>query len=291
MAKLKAKKRTKGKFPQKGFPWFLWLGIALVIVGIIAFVHIYRINQSSSVNLGEPKAAIIDQLYTLQSNQAFIQQMTQELEDYGFEVDLYQGDDVTVNLYRRLPSYRYKLVIFRAHFAVHGYEMIALQPHSGLLSGEGEIIERTCLFTNERYSQTKHVAEQLGDQLAITRIDENHPLVFGIGDEFVTQSMEGEFDNTVIIMAGCACLYLDDLARAFIDKGASTYLGWDANVDLSYVDDATISLIQNLCTERCTVEKAVAKTMAEKGPDPYWKAVLQYYPSHSGSSTIAELIG
>jgi len=35
---------------------------------------------------------------------------------------------------------------------------------------------------------------------------------FGIGDEFVTQSMEGKFDNTVVIMTGCSCLYLNDLA-------------------------------------------------------------------------------
>ncbi|HUU65512.1 MAG TPA: hypothetical protein VMW37_05345 [Dehalococcoidales bacterium] len=64
--------------------------------------------------------AIADQLYIFQPNQDFIQQTTQELEDYRFGVDL--------------------------------------------------------------YSQTKHVAEQLSDQLAMARIYEHPDWIFGIGD-------------------------------------------------------------------------------------------------------------
>lgn len=224
----------------------------------------------------EAKAAIVDQLYSLQPNQAFIEQMTQELEDYGFEVDIYQGDEVTVDFYRELPSYGYNRIIFRTH--------------SGLLGSEGEIIKRTTLFTNEPYSQTKHVAEQLSDQLAMARIDENHPWVFGIGAKFVTQSMEGRFPNTVIIMMGCSTLYLDDLAQAFIEKGASTYLGWDATVGLDYVDEATPILATNLYSKGMTIKEAVDKTMAEVGPDPDYHASLKYYQAKSGSQTIKELI-
>lgn len=225
----------------------------------------------------EARAAIVDQLYSLQPNQAFIEEVTQELKAYGFEVDLYQGDDVTVDFYRQLSNYKYDLIIFRAH--------------SGLLGSEGGTIKRTCLFTNEPYSQTKHIAEQLSDQLAKARIDENHPWVFGIGDEFVTQSMEGQFNNTVIIMMGCSCLYLDDLAQAFIERGASAYLAWNATVELDYVDRAIVSLVKNLCSERLTVKKAVDLTMATEGPDPKHGAVLEYYPRGSGSKTIGELIG
>ena len=100
--------------------------------------------------------------------------------------------------------------------AGHGYKLIIFRAHSGLLGTEGKIIKRTCLFTNAPYSQTKYVAEQLSDQLAMARIDEHHPWVFGIGQEFVIHSVEGEFDNTVIVMMGCACLYFDDLAQAFM---------------------------------------------------------------------------
>lgn len=277
MAKLKAKKQIRGKLPTRRLPWFAWLGIALAIVAVVIFVRSSPSNKpTGSSQPSELRAAIVDQLYSLQPNEAFISEITSELEDYGFEVDLYQGDEVTVDLYRQLPGYGHQLIVFRAH--------------SGLLRSKGERIERTCLFTNEPYSETKHVAEQLSDQLAKARIDEYHPWVFGIGDEFVTQSMEGEFDDTVIIMMGCSCLYLEDLAEVFINKGAAAYLAWVATVDLDYVDDATLSLVENLCTKELTVRKAVAETMAEKGPDPHYGAVLKYYPANSGSHTIAELI-
>lgn len=232
-------------------------------------------NDIPDLQSSSPQAAIVDQLYSLQRNEGFISEVTRDLEDYGFEVHVYQGDEITVDLYRQLPGCGYKLIIFRAH--------------SGLLGSEGGIINRTCLFTNEPYSETRHVTEQLTDQLARARIDEYHPWVFGIGDEFVTEGMQGEFDNTVIIMMGCSCLYLDDLAQAFSDKGASAYLAWDATVGLDYVDEATITLMKNLCTERLTLNEAVASTMAAEGPDPKYGAVLKYYPAQTGDKTLEEL--
>jgi hypothetical protein len=60
-------------------------------------------------------AAIVDQLAILETNQAFLEQMTAELEAFGFETDVYQGEEANVKLYRELPKNRYKLIIFRAH--------------------------------------------------------------------------------------------------------------------------------------------------------------------------------
>jgi len=276
LTKPKAKK-TKGKPRKRGFPWFVWLAITLGIVAIVAFVRTCPVSKPASLSQpGELKAAIVDQLYSLQPNEDFIIQVTQELEDYGFEVDTYQGDEVTVDLYRRLPGYGYELIIFRAH--------------SGLLGSKGEAIERTCLFTNEPYSETRHISEQLSDQLAKARIAENYPWVFGIGDEFVIQSMEGEFDHAVIIMMGCSCLYLEDLAQAFIAKGASAYLAWDGTVDLDYVDKATPYLIKQLCVDKVTVGKAVTSTMNVVGPDPKYHAILKYYPPQSANKNLEQLI-
>ena len=279
MAKLKAKK-AKGKSPKRGFPWFGWLAIALVVAGIVAFARIYPINQPASDNLGEPKAVIVDQLYSLQPNEVFINEVTKELEDYGFEVDLYQGDEVTVDLYRSLPSFGYKLIIFRAH--------------SGLLShredSQIEVNRATCLFTNEEYSEIKHMKEQLDGQLARARVDENHPIVFGIGARFIRQSTDREFPNTVIIIMGCSCLRLYDLANAFIDKGASSYLAWDGLVDLGYVDEAGTYLVRQLCQADITVQEAVASTMNAVGPDPTHGATLKYFPAQSAGRTLRELI-
>jgi len=223
-----------------------------------------------------PRAAIIDQLCVLQPNQTLLDQLTQELEDYGFEVDIYQGDEITVDFYRSLAEPGYKLIIFRAH--------------SGLLSGEGEVVNKTSLFTNEPYSETKHIKEQLSDQLAMARIDKNHPYVFSIRDKFVTQSIKGKFNNTAIIMMGCSCLFIDDLAQAFIAKGASVYLAWGATVGLGYVDQATIYLMKQLCQEKTTVKKAVSNTMTTIGPDPQFGARLKYFPPQSSDKTLDVLL-
>jgi hypothetical protein len=224
------------------------------------------------------KAAIVDQLAILEPNQAFIDQATAELEASGFEVDIYSGEEVSVELYRRLPQYGYELIIFRAH--------------AGLLKAEegSEVVgvkRATYLFTAEEYSQMKYAREQLYDQLLPAEMTADFPLVFAINANFIMEKMQGRFDDTVIIMMGCSCLYLEDMAAAFTLKGASTYLGWDGSVGLDYVDRAAAELITSLCTGGMTVAGAVA----EIGPDPDWGAGLRFYPQESGGQTIRELIG
>jgi len=222
-------------------------------------------------------AAIIDQLSVLNSNRLFLDRVTQRLEDYGFGVDIYQGNDITVDFYRELPQKNYSLIIFRAH--------------SGLLSGEEGVVRMTTLFTNEAYRETTHIMEQLADRVAKARIDTMHPMVFSIKDSFITKSMKGNFDDTVIIMMGCSCIAIDDLAQAFIEKGASTYLAWHATVGLGYVDQATPHLLQQLCSEQLTIAEAVHNTMDTIGDDPMFGAKLKFYPDQSGDKTLKQLLG
>ena len=277
MAKRKTKKQAKGK-PRFGrFPWFLWLAIGLGIIAVVAFV-LTRPESESVIfpHTDGLRAAIVDQLYSRQPNQAFIEQTTQELKDYGFEVDVYQGDDVTVDLYRQLPSYGYKLIIFRVH--------------SGLLVGEEDVTDITWLFTSEPYSRMRYFFQQLRGQVTHATIREDAPEVFAISAKFITNGMENQFTNTVIIMMGCAGFYSEDLAQAFIQEGASTYMAWNVSVGLSYVDDATTALVEKLCLKELTIAEAVAETMKEKGPDPSFGAVLQYYPPASANKTLRQLI-
>jgi hypothetical protein len=258
---------------------YIFIALAVVLLALPGLA--FSISCSAPTNDGASdnstaRAAIIDQLYGLQPNPVFINETVRVLELYGFEVDIYQGDEVTVDLYRSLPSYGYRLIIFRAH--------------SGIMGSEGHMIEQTSLFTSEPYSETKHISEQWSDRLSIAQIDEHHPLVFAINDKFISQSMEGEFDNTVIIMMGCSCLYIDDMARAFVEKGASTYIAWDATVSLDFTDDVTAALVEKLSIHGLTVGAAVTEIMEEKGPDPQFYAVLKYYPPQSADKTLDQLI-
>jgi hypothetical protein len=277
MSKSKHRKPIKGKDKsrRRRLPWYLWVAI---IGGIVAAVVLSNRNYDSYEDPGssnELKAAIIDQLY-LNPNQGFIDQVTQDLKGYGFEVDLYQGKEVTVDLYRQLPAEGYKLILFRAH--------------SGRLALEGEEMGMTFLFTAEPYSWNEHYFEQLGDRLVIADMPYgDYPDVFAINSRFIEKSIDRSFPDTVIIVMGCSGTYLTDLAEAFIEKGASVYIGWSATVRLDHVDKATINLIENL-SGGMTVKEAVTKTMAEVGPDPESKAVLKYHQYEAGNRTITELI-
>ena len=256
---------------MKRSPYIALVMLILALPGLVLF----GACSAPSPKL-EARAAIIDQLYTLQPNPAFIHETTQKLEDFGFEVDVYRGNDVTVALYRKLPTYGYKLIIFRVH--------------SGLLGVDPRVTNRTWLFTAEPYSKTRHVTEQLTDQVTYAKTRDDAPWIFAISAKFISWSMEGQFANTAIIMMGCDCLHFKDLAQAFIRKGASTYIAWDVSVILGYVDDATTTLIEKLCSEELTIAAAVAQTMDEKGPDPDYGAVLKYYPRQSGAKTLRQVI-
>ncbi|MFC1967999.1 hypothetical protein ACFLVX_01240, partial [Chloroflexota bacterium] len=213
-----------------------YIVLAVLVLGLTGLI-LFSACSTTKPEV-ESKAAIVDQLYTRKPNQTFIEQTTRYLEAYGFAVDLYQGDDVTVDLYRKLPTYGYKLIIFRVH--------------SGSLGGE-DVAHTTWLFTSERFSEYKYEIERLTDQVTFAGIREGEPWVFAISGKFITESMKGQFANTAVIMMGCSNLYLEDLAQAFVQKGASIYTGWDVLVDLNYVDKATMALVNKLCTEELAI--------------------------------------
>ncbi len=227
-----------------------------------------------------PKAAIIDQLSVLEPNSELIYQATAMLESAGFKVDVWQGKDVTVDFYRVLPQYNYKLIVFRVHSGI-------------LLSLDGPQVvpsKTTYLFTGETYSTRKYVSEQLTDKVSNAMMSDKYPLVFAINSQFVTEDFKGSFNDTVIINMGCESFYLDDLATAFVKKGASFFVGWSTVVTLDYVDSATLDLLNNLCLKNMTVEQGVASTMAAAGTDPYYNTYLKHYPDEKGNQTIKAIL-
>ena len=256
-----------------------YLFTASIILIIIALAIPACSNHSADDHSIQDRAAIIDQLYLLESNPTFIAETTAILESYGFTVDLWQGEEVTVEFYRELPQHDYKLIVLRVHSGL----LLALE--------ESEIkpLETTYLFTGETYKTTKYVSEQLTDKVSNALMAEDFPLVFAVNSRFIKDS-KGNFDNTAIITMGCESYYFDDMATAFIEKGASVYIGWSTVVSLKYVDATTLDLLGNLCTENMTVAQGITETMAELGHDPYFHAYLKHYPSESGSKKIRELI-
>jgi hypothetical protein len=182
-------------------------------------------------------------------------------------VDYYSGEDVTVEFYRNLPT--------------HGYSLIVLRVHSGLMEGKYPPL---CLFTSEPYSPWEYSLEQFYDRVTSVAYSEEEAekgiAYFGITPKFVQYDMKGTFQNAIIIMMGCNGLTYTEMARAFTEeKGAKVYISWNLAVSASHTDQATIQLLEHLITERQKIKQAVTETMNEVGPDPVDESILLYYPT------------
>jgi len=248
--------------------------ILVVVIALSSFlIYSYLNSSSNQPPTSELKAAIVDQLSLTVPNQTFIETATNILETANYTVDYYPGEDVTVGLYRNLPTHGYRLIILRVH-------------SSGTMLKEGEFVEsQVIFFTSEPYSKKRYVFEQWDDQLGMASYaPPDPPYYFSIHPEFVTSSMKGKFQNTTIVMMGCEGLSNTvekdaiAMAEALIKKGAKVYIGWSGDVSATHTDQATIRLLDHLITEKQTIKQAVTETMKEVGSDPIDGSILRYYP-------------
>ena len=259
--------------------------ILVVVIAFSSFLIYSYLNPSSNGPSTPPselelRAAIVDHLSLTIPNESFNQTVTNILKAAGYAVDYYLGEEVTVGFYKNLPT--------------HGYSLIVLRVHSGLSNGT---LPPLCLFTSERYSETKYVWEQLADRLTGVAYSEEEAKMgiayFGVTPKFVQQDMKGKFQNTTIIMMGCngltELLYPYPvplpMPQAFIEKGAKVYVGWDLAVSADHTDRATVQLL-NYLTKNQTIRQAVENTMDDVGPDPLSESILDYYPTEAQNHVI-----
>lgn len=279
-----ARKRSVAK-GQRPLPWYRHWYFWVIVIAVVVIVFWRLLPQGAppptdgGAPEGAPRAAIVDQLYGFgHENPSFIEEVTRSLEDAGFEVELYQGADVTtVSTYKKILSSNYSVVIFRAH--------------SGLIRAEGEPMQ-TSIFTSEPFSAGPFScsSDVASGALVKARLEEDDPFYFAITPDFVERYMSG-MKYSLVLLSGCSGLYTTDLAAAFLGKGASAYLGWDGSVGLGYVDRASAAFIEALCREGVSLDEAVREVMREVGEDPEWHAELKYFPVGEGlgSQTLLEL--
>jgi hypothetical protein len=234
------------------------LSIAVVAAGIAFMV----VRAQGDGEPRQPRAAIIDQLSLSAPGPAFVEAATTRLKLAGYRVDYYPGDAVTVDFYRALPSYGYDLVILRVHSG-----------RDAATDGEGSItreLDSVSLSTGEAWSAAKYPEDQrdrlLGRFTYRDAVLSEEPL-FGVPAWFFEHAAKGEFDDTLVIMMGCDGLATEGLARAFLDRGASAFVGWTDDVTVSHTDDATEWLLGELFVNRHDIDEAVRRTAAAVGPD------------------------
>jgi hypothetical protein len=241
----------------------LTYGLAcLIVVIVIASFYFLWANPQTPFVLGGKKAAIIDGLSTTQANVTFWQTARDMLEQAGYETYYYQGGADTIDFYRNLAKQGFQIIIIRVHSA--------LNPENGDLA----------LFTNEKWdddASTTYLDDLIYGRLAQVRVYENSPSFFGITPNFI-RDINQRFENTIVIMMGCDGLKTNNMAEAFIQKGAKTYIAWNGPVTPEYMDGATTKLLEHLVLEKQAIPQAISNTMNETGPDPSYQSELTYYP-------------
>ena len=238
--------------------------VGLASVALIAAVVVWGLPFGGGSPPGPRTAAIVDQLSLTQPNPAFVETARSVLEQAGYLVDYYEGDEVTVEFYATLPTRDYDLVILRAH--------------SGLAAVEGELEDYVGLFTGEPYSETKYTDLEDAGLVGPASYYEGSERVFGVSPGFITSGMEGEFHGATVIMMGCDGLKFEATAEAFVRKGAKVVVGWSARVSAEHTDAATEHLLRHLLIDKLGPQEAVAQTMAEVGWDPQYGGRLLAYP-------------
>lgn len=252
---------------SKRLPRTLTVLATLTVVSILlgAGLLSWNLLSDGSPPPGPKAAAVVDQLSLTQPNPTFAQTASDLLEQAGYAVDYYSGQEVTVEFYRNLPT--------------HGHDLLILRVHSGMARDYGEPTGYVSLFSGEPYSETKYAAEEAAGLLGRARYYDGSPEYFGIVPAFIQSTMEGRFEGTTIIMMGCDGLMTGTTAEAFVQRGANAVVGWSGPVSAAHTDKATERLLQHILLDGTSVQEAVTQTMAEVGPDPDFDTTLLVYPS------------
>jgi len=224
------------------------------------------------------KAVIIDQLDRDLPNKSFQNQTMEYFTKAGYEVDLYTYDDITIDFYKNLPSMDYDFIVFRSHaLAIFGDK-----PSSWL-------------FTGEKYTEKKYIQEQLaGDiisravpyRVAIakdlgydTASKDRH---FIVSAKFVKNIMTENFPNSIVILGGCDTMALPDFGQAFIERGASSVIGWNGLVGSYDNDKVIMALVEEILFENSEVGNAVDTVMEDYLKNHDLKVRLRHYASGIG---------
>ena len=248
----------------KGFPLGRIGVLLLFFVVVSGLVYMYIFKRPNGAEPFVLRAAMIDGLKGF-PNPEFIEETAKILSENGFIVDLYHDENVTVGLYKRLPSLGYRLIILRVHCGPLLYTM-----PNGTKAVSREII----LFTTEEYDQGRYRQYQVSGVLAKAKIVGQEKMYFAIPPQFVYKAMQGRFNNTIIILDSCYGLFGESMPEAFISLGVSTFIGWDGEVTANHADETTLTLLRAHFNEGLSMEEALLKIE----PDPFYGSSLHCYP-------------
>jgi len=200
------------------------------------------------------RVALVDSLSVDMPNPSFVNDISTLASHAGYSIDYYPPERLSFSILTHLPQMGYSILVFRTH---------------GVL---GEPVVATSMTYS---SHTQLVAQLRGD---LGRVQISQHQYFGIMPGFVSGEMCGRFPGTLVLGMGCSSLSSDGLAKAFVDKGARSFVGWNGWVTQQHTDAVFAHLIKLLMSGE-SVGQAIDNTMETVGPDSSTGSALIHYPS------------
>lgn len=244
-----------------------------------------------------PSAIIVDQLEHTHPNPAFAEEASRILEAAGFAVEYVPGDAATVDLFRTLPQRGADLVLLRVHSA-RRYEGDKPSDDVSLFTGEfidlrnfelGSVSPAVATAVNQARREDPEPEHGVMNASSIGAADLEHigPVFyapgepelpkFGIRSSFFETAALGRFDGSTVVIMGCDGLRSDSMARAFVDRGASSVVGWTDAVSAEHTDAATLALLRAVYEEAQPLEASIDAVMDAVGEDPFYGARLRLF--------------
>lgn len=254
------KKQASLKEVKKGFPNKKLLMIStLLSAAIISSVLIYYVFLRFSETKFPLRAVIVDQVgvnlpSSFEEMRRFNETATLLLKNAGFEVFYYGSEKVKVSLYQELAKNNYGIIILRTHSAVRMEETLV------------------DFFTSEEFKSSLYSSELNSGLLTIG----NYSWIpgkyfFAITPKFI-EKIEGQFPGSIVIAMGCSSLKAEyeEMADAFIKKGAKAYIGWTDLVSMAHSDNSTVRFLQYFMADNKTLSEAINLCNQFKDPNPEW---------------------
>ncbi len=267
----RSRRVEKASRPRKRSILLVSTLVIVVLIGSVSFALFYRTPP------GEAKAAIIDQLASSQlysfsrdPDPEFVQNSTNLLKTLFPTVDYY-SDNATVEEYQKLPSQGYQLIIWRAHSALN------------------EASKYVAISTSQKYHPGEYDTYLQNGELTLWNMSTTDPYLYiAITPTFVRDVMNGNFQNTVIILMSCNGLkdgYLS-MAAALVNKGARAFISWDGWIPSEDNDRAVASLLQELIGHESSINLATAIAQLQVSNSPH----LRYYPLDTGEYRLLDIV-
>lgn len=251
--------------------------VGLVVLVVLAGAGGW--NGAGDDSLDVPaRAVIVDQLAATHPNATFVAEATAALEAAGFDVDYITPDEVTVDLYRNLPSEGYGVVVLRTH-ATAEVGAVGQDPRPGPVT----------LFTNER-PDGAHAGDREAGRLArVAYLGNDDPFednYLGIRAPFVRDAMTGRFDRSLVVAMGCQGLDRSDMAHAFLARGAGAYVAWHRLVPADRTDAAAVTLLEEIAGGS-ELGDAVEAASSGVGPDTRYGSTLGFVPPSASDAAVS----